>query len=479
MIGIRDGGVKIVTTDLKLWYDISQKRSYSGSGTTVTDLSSGGYNGTLTNGPTYSNDNGGIINLDGSNDYILSSGSVNLGSLRNDQFTIGVWVYVNSISDNTMLVMLSTEAVGDSGLYIRTNGVITLYIAAFNSQGSTGNSTYSTGTWQNIVVTYNRNVSPTTSFYVNNTKTTVSVGSSPTFLGSSIPISIGGPSRLFVSNYLNGKIGQVLIYGRALSDTEVGQNYNANKSRFNFDIVFDSLIMHLDASNISSYPASGTTWNDLSGNGNGGNLIYGNFDAGNGGALWFNQLGASGGNPDYFYKADNSTIRFGSPNFSFGCWFYWPNTGNVSSAAMGKRWDGSGNFAQWALRIGNGDFSGLTTGKKIGALFIPDTGSPNTSISADLPNQATWVHVFVVIATTQQKVYLNGIDSATTNTNLTGKTFNITNRKLVVGGLNDNTDNNLLLSWGFKTACFYLYNRNLSAQEVLQNYNATRLRFGL
>lgn len=41
------------------------------------------------------------------------------------------------------------------------------------------------------------------------------------------------------------------------------------------NIVTDGLVLYLDAANTKSYPGSGTTWNDLSGNGNNGTLING------------------------------------------------------------------------------------------------------------------------------------------------------------------------------------------------------------
>ena len=63
-------GPKIVTNGLVGYWDAASKRSYPGSGTTWTDLSKEGNNGTLTNGPTFSSSDGGEIILDGTNDYV-------------------------------------------------------------------------------------------------------------------------------------------------------------------------------------------------------------------------------------------------------------------------------------------------------------------------------------------------------------------------------------------------------------------------
>lgn len=230
-VPVIDSGQKIITSGLVMHYDAAQLRSYPGSGTSVTDLSGNGYTGTLTNGPTFDSGNGGSFVFDGTNDHIAAT-NVALGANRDDQFTISVWVNIDAVTDNTMLVQLSTAALGDSGLYLQTSGVVSCYIAGFNAFRSTGNNAYSTGTWQNIVIAYDRNNSPFYRFYVNNTKTTVASGSSRTFLGSSISVTIAGLPRSFIANYFDGKIAQVLIYGRVLNDDEVGQNYNAIKSRF-------------------------------------------------------------------------------------------------------------------------------------------------------------------------------------------------------------------------------------------------------
>ena len=63
-------GPKIVTNGLVLALDAADKNSYVGSGTTWKDLSGNSFNGTLTNGPTFSNTNGGAIVFDGTNDYV-------------------------------------------------------------------------------------------------------------------------------------------------------------------------------------------------------------------------------------------------------------------------------------------------------------------------------------------------------------------------------------------------------------------------
>jgi len=73
----------VVTTGLQLYLDAGNASSYPGSGTTWTDLTVNGRNGTLTNGPTYSGTNGGSIVFDGTNDFVQCTGSLSAAALRN------------------------------------------------------------------------------------------------------------------------------------------------------------------------------------------------------------------------------------------------------------------------------------------------------------------------------------------------------------------------------------------------------------
>ena len=63
----------IITTGLVLNLDAGNTASYSGTGTTWTDLSGNGNNGTLTNGTSYSSTNGGVMVFDGVNDYVTGN----------------------------------------------------------------------------------------------------------------------------------------------------------------------------------------------------------------------------------------------------------------------------------------------------------------------------------------------------------------------------------------------------------------------
>ena len=86
---------KISTDGLVLCLDAANTKSYPGSGTVWSDLSRGGNNGTLTNGPTFNSGNGGSIVFDGVNDYV-DCGVSNISLPIN--ITLISWIYQSTIT---------------------------------------------------------------------------------------------------------------------------------------------------------------------------------------------------------------------------------------------------------------------------------------------------------------------------------------------------------------------------------------------
>ena len=89
---------RIVTSGLVLALDAADRNSYPRTGTTWTDLSGNGYNGTLTNSPTFSNSNGGSIIFDGTNDY--TSTSLDLSLNNTNSVSISMWIKTGNLSQS-------------------------------------------------------------------------------------------------------------------------------------------------------------------------------------------------------------------------------------------------------------------------------------------------------------------------------------------------------------------------------------------
>jgi len=220
---------KIVTEGLVFAVDAANKKSYPGSGTTWTDLA-GSNNGTLTNGPTFDSGNGGSIVFDGSDDYISFG---NIGSFTSATFSC--WVKSNgSQADYTGLLISRPDATG-IGINPGHSSDAIWYFWKGDTYGSNSGYLHNSGLtlttgdgWTMITVTFDSS-SGNVEFYKNTT-----AGTSDTYNVSTVTLSdtrIGEDEGL-AGRHLNGNIACFSVYNRALSPSEISQNYNALKSRF-------------------------------------------------------------------------------------------------------------------------------------------------------------------------------------------------------------------------------------------------------
>jgi hypothetical protein len=227
--GIIHSGQEIVTNGLVLHLDAAQLRSYPGSGTTWTDLSGNGNNGTLTNGPTFNSGNGGSIVLDGVNDYVTVNNTLNIGT---GAYTVSVWIKVDVTTDKRITWKRFAGAGDGYSMFIRSNKfafeVLKLGVG-FREIYCT--NTFSINSFYNVTAVFNRS---TTSFiYLNGVQD--GTADMTVFSGLNITNTITylvGSGGTAGAGYVDGNIYNILQYNRALSATEVLQNYNATKSRF-------------------------------------------------------------------------------------------------------------------------------------------------------------------------------------------------------------------------------------------------------
>jgi hypothetical protein len=101
-------GPKIVTNGLVLALDAANTKSYVSGSTTWRDLSGNNNSGSLVNGPTFNNANGGSIVFDGTNDYVDVSNST---SLNPTTISIGAWFYLNSLVTNQNIISKLEEII--------------------------------------------------------------------------------------------------------------------------------------------------------------------------------------------------------------------------------------------------------------------------------------------------------------------------------------------------------------------------------
>ena len=236
----------IVTDGLVFYVDAGNSKSYPGSGTSWTDLI-GSADGTLTNGPTYNSSNGGSIVLDGVDDSITfpHDDAFNMGN----NFTISLWIYPTKNHEAHTVLLQKASATDDNTIYFRLKfrslstgiGEVTSsgdgdYDIRFGvGQGSTryiiafGDLSSYLDQWNNVVATCNG--STIKMFW--NADEKVSYTGVPTLTENTSDIVVSDGTIFPPSNdSLEGRLNLIKIYNRALSSSEITQNYNALKNRF-------------------------------------------------------------------------------------------------------------------------------------------------------------------------------------------------------------------------------------------------------
>ena len=232
---------KIVTDGLVFLLDAANTKSYPGSGTVWTDLAGPGKTGTLTNGPTFSSAKHGAIVLDGSNDYIQTNFVYSLPTITTN-FTAGVWVNVptNSVTYGQSVISNyysenDSTTLAPFNLAIRGGNASNAGKFSGYSKGDGGSShgLYSTsrvdgGGWHYCVYSKNNNLY---TVYVNGVSenTTTSVLGITTITHG---MTLGNLNYYLNQGWLGGSIAHLTVHNRALTATEVLQNYNATKTRF-------------------------------------------------------------------------------------------------------------------------------------------------------------------------------------------------------------------------------------------------------
>ena len=222
------------------------------------------------------------------------------------------------------------------------------------------------------------------------------------------------------------------------------------------NIVNDSLVLTLDAGNQNSYAGSGTNWYDLSGNGNNGTLTNGpTFNSSNIGSIVFD------GVDDYVNIPDNSSLN-PTKNLTLSCWVNITSFNNVYIGIVDK-YNGN-NSTGYALYIPN--VSGIQKFR-----FLNNTTAYSEVTATSTISTGVWYNVGTTYDGSNLNIYVNGLFE--NSASCTGN--NSTNSdSLKLGG-----DGVSTLYLNFKLSTTLLYNRALTASELLRNYNATKSRFGL
>jgi hypothetical protein len=238
---------RTITDGLVLCLDAANRKSYPGSGTTWTDLSGRGNNGTLVNGVGYNSANFGSLSFDGSNDYV-NMGNSQAGNFGTSNFSINAFFKFTSTGNNSGIFC---KSIGDNpttsyGWLLNIPGGTELGFAMATTNGGWGSSgSYSCkstgssindGNWRMVTIVGDR-TQTNISMYINGTLQTLQEYAG----GLNLFNTVGNVTNTYnlvlgnesdASHPFNGNIAQASIYNRALTAVEISQNYNALKSRY-------------------------------------------------------------------------------------------------------------------------------------------------------------------------------------------------------------------------------------------------------
>jgi hypothetical protein len=219
-------GPNVVEDGLVLALDAGNTQSYPGSGTTWTDLSGNGNNGTLINGPTYSSDDGGYFSFDGSNDYVNCGNSTTLD--MSTEVTLIHWLKWNVSTWSPFIGKLTNLTTNNYRVWLGSDkGFDVDMTNDFQKPLFTLTSTeLPSNSWCCLGMRF-KSDGTLSGFFNGVKKNTVSKSIGPTNNGNFL---IG--SDLAV--YGGGGISCIQLYNRALTSQEIQQNYNALKGRYGY-----------------------------------------------------------------------------------------------------------------------------------------------------------------------------------------------------------------------------------------------------
>jgi hypothetical protein len=223
----------------------------------------------------------------------------------------------------------------------------------------------------------------------------------------------------------------------------MGINYNPR-------IVTNGLVLCLDAANLKSYPGSGTTWTNLAGTiGNGTLTNVPTFNANNSGSIVFDGI------DDFVQCSGSITVTAAT----FVCWIRRNGSqGTYDGILFSRGTSVTGMLFYTSDQLGYTWNNAVNTYNWNSGLIVPDL---------------TWCMVAVSVTSTAATAYLCQASGITTATNTVSHT------STVLDDIKLAFDDATTRYFTGNIAIAQLYNRALSADEVLQNFNALRGRYAI
>lgn len=444
--GVRVVDASIITQDLAIWIDANNASSYSGTGTSITDLSGNSRTQNLVSAGQYTM-------LTGVKCFDCNSNNITAASigptLPTSGFTYIAWarmkssgadwrtLYRSSPNDHAILIQTGTDNLG-----MFDNTLNTFYPAGY-TVGSLAD------VWAQWTVTGN---SSGQTFYINGqqvgTTTQTAAGNSHWYTGG-----IGATQNF-------GYVANMELYTTILTQEQIQQNYYNQLSKFTAPAsVTSNLVFWYDPSNSVSYPGTGTTVTNLANTSLAETLTNITYTSP---YLTYNGSNATAS------VADNALLEPGSGDFTLEAWVYYSTITGSSRCIMGKT-DG-GNAADWGY--------GLRT-QSSGATYM-EVGNGSTSVTSPTYTVTTgqWyqiVGVYTNVGSKTMTLYVNGVSQGSNSHSFSS--VKNTTHSLYFGSF----DGGATFGQWFngRMGITRMYSAALTSSQVLQNYNADKATYGL
>ena len=221
-----------VTTGVALYVDSGNATSYSGSGTTWTDLSGNGWNGTLSNTTYVSAGSSSYFSFNGSSSRV-DFGNATPANFGTSDFTVTFWMYASVWNGSGMGPLSKRNSDSSTGWHMYSDGGISTLVNGRFGSGTTNNQCTTAvvlNTWTMYTVIRSGSGTNNLKWYVNGSSTPAGQYTNTNNITSTLTLYAGYNQQY--GPYLTGRMSVIAIYNRALTTTENTQNYDATSYRY-------------------------------------------------------------------------------------------------------------------------------------------------------------------------------------------------------------------------------------------------------
>jgi hypothetical protein len=438
-----------------LYIDIGNASSYSGSGTSFTDLSSNANTGTSAGSPAYSSAYSGLMNFNGAGNQYIATATAKYNKTYTGK-TVFITARLTNITATTFRCLFGCASGTrnfNTYIYSPSSGVYQIHYSTAGGGGFSNNLPLVLNQWFVLAVT--QDATGLTTYYFNGQAVGTTTGNTLTQWSSNGNENIG-----VGDNYWYGDIGLCAVYGRCLTAEEIKQNYNTISHRYDLDIVTTNLLANYD---MTTY----TTGNlaDISGNGRTLTLYNTPSTAkvNNATVLAFN-----GTNQWAIDTAGYGALLNTGAGFTYDVWAR-PNS--VATGSVIVEYDNNTGTSGWQ------DSQIAFVGNRINAGVYQSVGNPY--VTGPTYIAPAWYHIVLTYnGSNTVTLYVNGVSQGTSTTIKanppTATYLSLAKSDTTAFYLGGSTN-----YFAGQIGAWKMYTRALSGTEVAKNFQALRNRFGV